>query len=163
LGGATNTTTTAAIGATPLIITPKVTASINNPFTLQFTTNLTAPIWQTIGTVTGSINLSFTNTPAVFFRGICSNLTGSVTLTWPRSTDSSITGYRVNYGVASGTYTYLMDAGNATNATIANLTAGVTYYFSVDTYNVLWQVKPYLRETSALPQIANFSLTIGNP
>jgi len=72
-------------------------------------------------------------------------------------------GYGVNYGVTSGTYTYLMDAGNATNATIANLTAGVTYYFSVNTYNVLWQIKPYLRETSALPQTANYSLNIGNP
>ena len=161
LGGATNATT--AIGPTPFIIAEKVTASIANPITLQFTTNLASANWQTIGTFTGSMNLSFTKPPAVFFRGNCSNLTGSVTLTWPKSTDSSVMGYGVNYGVTSGTYTYLMDAGNATNATIANLTAGVTYYFSVNTYNVLWQIKPYLRETSALPQTANYSLNIGNP
>ena len=57
------------MGPTPLIIAEKVTASIANPITLQFATNLASTNWQTIGTFTGSINLSFTNTPAVFFRG----------------------------------------------------------------------------------------------
>jgi hypothetical protein len=75
------TLATPSTTALPLmIITKKVTTGVTNLIILQFKTNLASPTWQAIGTFTGSTNLSFTNTPAVFIRGVCSNLTGSFTL-----------------------------------------------------------------------------------
>jgi hypothetical protein len=61
--------------------------------------------------------------------------TGSVTLAWNASTDPTVTGYNVYYGIASGTYnTNPVNAGNATNATISGLVQGTTYYFAATTY-----------------------------
>ena len=60
--------------------------------------------------------------------------TGSVTLAWNASTDSTIAGYNIHYGGASGAYTNTICAGNATNATIPGLVQGTTYYFAATTY-----------------------------
>jgi hypothetical protein len=145
------------------VVTEKMTANVTNLVTLQFTTNLSAPNWQTIGTFAGSTNLSFTNLPAVFIRGVCSNLTGSVTLTWPPSGAPLVKGYMVYYGQVSHNYTSSVDVGNATTATISNLTGNTVYYFAIDTYGALGKVSPYMNEISATPQvnIIDFSLTFG--
>src|SRR5664279_5725365 len=60
--------------------------------------------------------------------------TGSVTLAWNASTDSSVAGYNIYYGGASGAYTNEICAGNATNATISGMAEGTTYYFAATTY-----------------------------
>jgi hypothetical protein len=145
------------------VVTEKMTANVTNLVTLQFTTNLSAPNWQTIGTFSGSTNLSFTNLPAVFIRGVCSNLTGSVTLTWPPSGAPLVKGYMVYYGQVSHNYTSSVDVGNVTTATISNLAGNKVYYFAIDTYGPLGKVSPYLNEISATPQvnIIDFSLTFG--
>jgi hypothetical protein len=172
-GRATNTTVTGsatnapvAIGVipSPMIITKQVTAGITNLVTLQFTTNLSAPNWQTIGAFSGSTNLSFTNLPAVFIRGVC-NPTGSVTLTWQPSLAPSVKGYMVYYGQVSQNYTSSVDVGKATTATISNLIGNKVYYFAVDTYGTLGKVSPYLSEISATPQVntLSFSLALGSP
>ena len=61
----------------------------------------------------------------------------NVTLAWNRSTSQNVAGYRIYYGVNSRTYTGVVNAGNATNATIANLVEGGTYYFAATSYNAL--------------------------
>lgn len=58
-----------------------------------------------------------------------------VTLAWDPSPDPTVAGYRLYYGVASGTYTNVIDAGNRTSATASNLVFGVTYYFAVTAYD----------------------------
>jgi hypothetical protein len=143
------------------IITETVSASINNPIMLQYCTNLSSPIWWPLGTFVGSTNLSFTNMPAVFMRGVCSNLTGSITLTWPASTSPSTAGYKVYYGTSSGVYSWVINVGKVTTVTIPNLIEGQIYYFLVATYNNLGTTSPYLVETSATPPITPFSLSIG--
>ena len=168
-GNATNTLvlvpsiTNSPAGSASGIITEKMTANITNLVTLQFTTNLSAPNWQTLGTFTGSTNLSFTNLPAVFIRGVCSNLTGSVTLTWPPSGAPLVKGYMVYYGQVSHNYTSSVDVGKATTATISNLAGNKVYYFAIDSYGLLGNVSPYLSEISATPQVnlISFSLTFG--
>ena len=155
-------TVNAAILPPPLVITQTVTASITNLITLQFNTNPSSSNWQTIGTLTGSTNVSFTNSPVVFIRGICSNLTVSATLAWNPSIDPLVTGYKVYYGVVSQTYTNAIDVGNVTEVTISNLTEGVTYYFSVTAYIVLGIESPFSNEVSGAFQ-PHFLLTIGNP
>ncbi len=65
---------------------------------------------------------------------------GTATLLWvapTTNTDGSpatVTGYRVYYGTASGTYTNKIDAGTTTTYTVTNLSPG-TYYFAVTAYD----------------------------
>jgi hypothetical protein len=58
----------------------------------------------------------------------------SVTLSWNRSTNSTVVGYNVYYGEASGACTNAISAGIATNATISGLVQGTTYYFAATAY-----------------------------
>lgn len=145
--------------SSPMIITEKITANINNPITLQFTTNLTSPTWRTLGVFASSTNVSFTNMPAVFIRGICSNLTGSVSLAWQPSTDPLLSGYKIYYGTASQTYTTVVTVGTVTTATISNLAGGKTYYFVVMSYDGKGLTSQVSAEIMAVPQTSGFSLT----
>jgi hypothetical protein len=61
----------------------------------------------------------------------------NVTLAWNRSSDTNVTGYKIYDGVASRTYTNMIDVGIATNATISNLVQGATYYFAATAYDSL--------------------------
>jgi len=158
----TQTVTTTAAVPTPLVITKNVSSGITNLITLQFATNLSSPTWQTLGAFSGSTNLSFTNLPAVFIRGVCSNLTTSAVLAWQPSTDPTVAGYKLYYGVASHTYTHAIDVGQATTATISNLAVGTTYYFAATAYDSSGVESPFSNEASGAFQ-SSFSLTIGSP
>ena len=59
----------------------------------------------------------------------------SVTLVWDPSTDPAAAGYNVYFGVSSRSYTNIVDAGNASSATVSSLVPGATYYFAATTYN----------------------------
>jgi hypothetical protein len=72
----------------------------------------------------------------------------SVTLAWNPSPDTNVAGYNVYYGVASRTYTNVINAGNATNATVSGLVEGATYYFTAAAYNTLGLESDYSNETS---------------
>ena len=72
----------------------------------------------------------------------------SVTLAWNRSTDPTVVGYNIYYGRASGLYTNMINAGNATNATISSLIPGITDYFAVTTYNSSGVQSPFSNEVS---------------
>jgi len=61
-------------------------------------------------------------------------LGSSVTLTWDRSPDSNVTGYRIDYGAVSGNYTNSVMVGNVTTNTVSGLVGGVTYFFAVSAY-----------------------------
>jgi hypothetical protein len=58
-----------------------------------------------------------------------------ITLGWKASPDTNVIGYNVYYGVASGTYTNLVDAGAATSVTIHGLVSGIIYYFAATSYD----------------------------
>jgi len=75
---------------------------------------------------------------------------GSVTLAWDPSADPLVVGYNVYYGGASGTYTNEISSGNATNATIAGLVPGATYYFAATTYNAAGMESSFSSEVSYL-------------
>ena len=74
--------------------------------------------------------------------------TGSVTLAWNASTDPTVVGYKIYYGVATGTYTNSVDAGSTNSTTIAGLTTDSTYYFAATAYNSLNVESTYSTEAS---------------
>jgi hypothetical protein len=72
----------------------------------------------------------------------------SVTLAWDPCSDPAVVGYAMYYGVASRTYTNMVDAGNATNATISGLVGGTTYFFAVTAHHALGLESDYSNEVS---------------
>src|SRR5690349_16233114 len=74
----------------------------------------------------------------VFTAGLfATSNTEAVTLGWDPSSSSGVSGYRIYWGGASGSYTNYLDVGNATSASISNLSAGNAYFFAVTAYNTL--------------------------
>jgi hypothetical protein len=61
--------------------------------------------------------------------------TAAITLAWDRSPSPDVTGYRIYYGVASGTYTNTVTVGNTTNASLSGLLVGQRYYFAATAFN----------------------------
>lgn len=74
----------------------------------------------------------------------------SVTLAWDPSPDPGVAGYRMYYGVASRTYTNMVDVGPATSATVGNLVEGVIYYFAATAYDTLGLESSFSAEISYL-------------
>src|SRR4051812_283398 len=72
----------------------------------------------------------------------------NVTLAWDPSTDASVTGYRVYYGVLTGVYTNIVDAGSATNVTLSSLQTGTRYFFAATAVDNLGQESVYSAETN---------------
>ena len=58
----------------------------------------------------------------------------SLTLAWDPSTDSSVVGYIVRIGTASGTYTQSVDVGATTTYVFPSAVAGQQYFFTVVAY-----------------------------
>jgi hypothetical protein len=59
-----------------------------------------------------------------------------IKLAWdPPPADSNVTGYKVYYGTASGTYRHHIDVGYVMAYTVQPLSQRVTYYFAVTAYN----------------------------
>jgi len=58
----------------------------------------------------------------------------NVNLAWNRSPSSNVAGYRIYFGIASGSYTNSVTVGSVTNYTISNLVNGVTYFFASKAY-----------------------------
>ena len=58
-----------------------------------------------------------------------------VTLSWVANSESNISGYKIYYGLSSGNYSSIINAGNSTTYHFSNLSAGQTYYFVVTAYN----------------------------
>lgn len=83
---------------------------------------------------------------------------GDVTLSWDQpvsSNDTLITGHKVYYGTSSGNYTNGVDAGNVTTCNITGLTAGMTYYFAVTSYDSSGNESGFSNEISTTVGIVN--------
>ncbi len=89
----------------------------------------------------GSATTSFTVTAAP--------APSQVALAWdPPADTSTVAGYKLHYGTASGVYDKVLDAGNSTSITVTGLQPGVTYYFAATSYNSGGTESTYSNEVS---------------
>lgn len=84
---------------------------------------------------------------ALIFAAAGSSFAASVNLAWNAA--SGVSGYKVNYGTASGNYTSSINAGNATTGTVSGLTDGVKYYFAITAYDASGVQSDYSNEVSS--------------
>jgi hypothetical protein len=78
---------------------------------------------------------------------------GSVTLAWDPVANSSLAGYNLYYGDASGAYTWSLDAGTNLTETIAGLTPGLTYYLASTSYDTNGNESAFSNEVTNRPPI----------
>lgn len=74
----------------------------------------------------------------------------AVGLAWDANTEADIAGYRLYYGVSSGTYTMMIDTESTTSATVSDLAVGSTYFFAVTAYNTSGLESPLSNEVSVM-------------
>lgn len=65
------------------------------------------------------------------------------------SSDPTVTGYKVNYGSAPGSYQMSLNVGNQTTYTVTGLGSG-TFYFSVTAYNAAGAQSSFSNEVSRI-------------
>ena len=87
----------------------------------------------------------------ILFTKPFSGRSATVSLAWDPSSDPEVVAYRVYYGPASGTYTNSVQVGSVTNATIAGLVEGATYYFAATALKSLDVESDFSNETSFTP------------
>ncbi len=59
-----------------------------------------------------------------------------VSLIWDANSEPDLAGYRLYYGIASGSYSSVIDVGNQTTYTITSLDPAETYYIAATAYNL---------------------------
>ena len=69
----------------------------------------------------------------LFFTSIAQ--AGQVSLAWNPNTQSTLGGYKLSYGTASGNYSSSVDVGKQATYTVVNLRDGAKYYFAVKAYD----------------------------
>jgi hypothetical protein len=83
----------------------------------------------------------------------------SVKLSWDANSEPDVIGYRVYYGVASGTYTDRVDVSAVTTAEVSGLLVGANYYFVVVAFNQAGVESDFSDELMLLTKAA--SLPVG--
>jgi hypothetical protein len=79
-----------------------------------------------------------------------------VTLAWDPEPLSSLAGYTLHYGTVSKSYSFTIDAGSRTSATITGLTEGITYYFAATAYDISGNESAFSNEVAyTVPSTVN--------
>ncbi len=98
----------------------------------------------------------------VLGAGIGTAAAGSVVLAWDANTEPDVSGYKLYYGTATGTYGTPTDVGNVLTYTVLNLTDGQTYYFAVTAYDTFGNESGYSNEVVyTVPGVPEINL-VGN-
>ena len=106
-------------------------------FTLSAGTHQLIIRGREANTTLGTISIQAAPPTLQMVLGLAVSVGGqsSVTMAWDASPDSSIAGYRLYEGVASQTYTNVIDVGNVTAVTATGLAGGATYFYAVTAYD----------------------------
>src|SRR3989442_5140630 len=71
-----------------------------------------------------------------------------VALAWDANTDPDLAGYKLYYGLSSGSYQSSVDVGNLTSYTLSGLLDGRIYYFAATAYNLNLNESGFSNEVS---------------
>jgi hypothetical protein len=100
----------------------------------------------------------------VLLAGLDRGAAWNVSLGWNASSSPGTTGYNIYYGTVNSVYTGKITVGNVTNATISNLTAGVTYYFAATTVDANGNESAFSNQASYIvPGILTMNRGAGGP
>lgn len=78
---------------------------------------------------------------------------GTATLAWDPVLDSDLAGYKIYWGITSGTYPNVVDVGNVTTYTVTGLTDCTIHYFSVKAYDQAGNLSAaFATEISGMPK-----------
>jgi putative Ig domain-containing protein/VCBS repeat protein/fibronectin type III domain protein/FG-GAP repeat protein len=96
----------------------------------------------------------------------------AISIAWDPSPDAAVVGYIVNYGTVPGRFSFAVDVGNVTTASVPDLATGQTYYFAVQAYsasglfsvwsNVIADAIPgpiFVQTNSSTPQVSTTTVT----
>src|SRR3989442_13414115 len=87
-----------------------------------------------------------------------------VTLAWDPNTETDLAGYKLYYGLSSGSYQFSVDVGNVTSYTLSGLLDGGIYYFAATAYNLSLAESGFSNEVSkALPDVTPLLVSITAP
>jgi len=71
-----------------------------------------------------------------------------INLAWNPNPESTVTGYKVHYGMSSRSYGVFVNVGNVTNYRVTGLGSG-NYYFAVTAYDNVGKESGFSNETTA--------------
>lgn len=111
--------------------TAEATTSSSNP-AWKFGSNLSAGSYRIDVTGLSANGKSAGSASALF---TVTGTLATVHLSWNPSNSTSVAGYKIHYGRSSGSYTSVVDTGNATSATVGGFIPGRTYYFVMTAYS----------------------------
>src|SRR3989449_147519 len=87
-----------------------------------------------------------------------------VALAWDANTDPDLAGYKLYYGLSSGSYQLSVDVGNQTSYTLSGLLEGQIYYFAATAYNLSGSESGFSNEVSkAIPDVTPPTVSISVP
>ncbi len=120
--------------ATPMTTTAQITVAVN-------TSGLAAGTYDT--TITIKIGTKATRTvPVTLTVSPPPSATATARLAWDPVSDTTLAGYKIYIGTASGLYTRTITVGNLTSHTVDSLNTRTTYYFAVTAYNSAGESAP---------------------
>ena len=95
----------------------------------------------------------------LFFTSIAQ--AGQVSLAWDPNTQSTLGGYKVYYGQASGNYSTNVDVGEQTSYTVTNLQDGAQYYFAITAYDTTRTIESgFSNEVSTTISVSSTSIAV---
>ncbi len=93
---------------------------------------------------------------------VCSSIgfSAEVTLAWDQNIEPDLAGYKIYLGVQSRQYSWILDTGNQTQATVGNLDENTTYFLSVTAYNTKGLESGFSNEVNYTPRTTQLSLSV---
>ena len=140
------------------VISPATIQTVLPGVSTAFTVTPAAGYYAVMGGTCGGTlsGTTYTTNPITASCTVSANflLASSAVLTWDPVIDPNLTGYRVYYGTASGTYFQATGAGisvgNVTTFTVPGLSGATRYYFVVTSTNNAGYESAYSNEVSKL-------------
>jgi len=125
-------------------------------------------LWKGLVIIFFAVGVMIASVAMVYFniQGKTKAATGSAHLIWKANSESDLAGYKIYYSTRvrnnncpPGGYDNVVDAKNVTSYDIVGLNEGVTYYFSITSYDKLGNESCFSNEVSKLIPVTPVNCT----